>query len=354
MISRKPMRMILLAVVLLAAGTAPSLASATGWWRNGPGKCRAFDVPVTVAGVENASIYGELCLPAGPAPEKVQFLVHGSTFNHHYWDWPLNPEKYSHARAALENGYATFNIDRLGVGNSTKPPGELVTVNAVVETLHQVAAKLRGGEIGGHAFSKIVYFGSSFSTAYGWVLASLHPEDIDAFVLTGLLHFTRPGWIDLVMQYHVDRACEAPRFQNEVPDCLYVTTTPFKRYTMFYHPANVTIGVLLADELFKDVIPEPLLWESAPLVFVPPPETAPSRAITVPTLVALGEFDQTACGPDGFVCTEENIRNFEAPYYTTEELDFYVVPNTGHALPLHKSGEVSTAFIHEWLNENLN
>ena len=350
MVSRRKMRLILLG--LLIATAAPSLASASGWWPNGPGKCRAMHVPVTVAGVEDAYLYGELCLPKGPAPETVQFLVHGSTFNHHYWDFPYKPEKYSHVRDALEDGYATFNIDRIGVGKSTIPPSHLVNLNSTVDTLHQVVTKLRNGEIAnGHAFSKVVYFGSSFSTEYGWLLADQHPEDIDAFVLTGLLHFTRPAWIDLVTLYHFDLACEAPRFADLVPDCGYSTTTPFKRHLMFYHVPNTEPAVLLVDELVKDFISTPLIEQSIPYVFLPPPETAPSRSIQVPTLIALGEFDGTACGETGLVCNEANVRDIEAPYYTTDVLDVYIAPDTGHALPLQKSGPQTSAFIHDWLDE---
>ena len=47
-------------------------------------------------------IYGELCVPNGPAPDTVQLLVHGTTYNHNYWDWPEKPDAHSHVRAALE------------------------------------------------------------------------------------------------------------------------------------------------------------------------------------------------------------------------------------------------------------
>src|SRR5580692_6889128 len=82
--------------------------------------CQSFMVPVTVENVADAELYGELCIPKGRTPNTVQLLVHGTTYNHNYWDWPENPDTHSHVRAALAAGYATFNIDRLGVGKSTK------------------------------------------------------------------------------------------------------------------------------------------------------------------------------------------------------------------------------------------
>jgi pimeloyl-ACP methyl ester carboxylesterase len=116
--------------------------------------CQGFMVPVTVENVPDVELYGELCVPKGRTPSAVQLLVHGTTYNHNYWDWPED------------------NVDRLGVGKSTKPASHLVTLAATVDTLHQVISKLRAGAIGGHRFSKVVYFGSSLSTAYGWVEAS--------------------------------------------------------------------------------------------------------------------------------------------------------------------------------------
>jgi pimeloyl-ACP methyl ester carboxylesterase len=105
-------------------------------------KCQSFMVPVTVENVPGAKVYGELCVPSGRAPSTVQLLVHGTTYNHNYWDWPENPEVHSHVRAALKAGYATFNVDRLGVGQSTKPASHLVTLAATIDTLHQVITQL--------------------------------------------------------------------------------------------------------------------------------------------------------------------------------------------------------------------
>src|ERR1700735_3359369 len=77
--------------------------------------CQGFMVPVAVENVPDVELYGELCVPKGRTPSAVQLLVHGTTYNHNYWDWPEDPDMHSHVRAALAAGYATFNVDRLGV-----------------------------------------------------------------------------------------------------------------------------------------------------------------------------------------------------------------------------------------------
>jgi pimeloyl-ACP methyl ester carboxylesterase len=343
----------LLAMAALAMCWAPTVAQA---WHDhyGAGQCRSLYVPMTIPNVGPANVYAELCLPYGPTPETVQLLVHGSTYNHHYWDTPLNPERYSHVVAALEAGYATLNIDRIGTGLSTKPPSHLVTVDLIDEMLHQLVTKLRGGEIGGYPFSRVVYFGSSLTVVNGWVLGSRHPEDIDAFVLTGTVHYVRPGFVDLVMQYHVDPACESLRFKYFVPDCGYVTTRPGWRDDFFWYVPGGSPLAILVDELLKDVVSISLMFETAALALFPDPETSPSRDIAVPTLIVLGEHDATACGPDGLVCTEETIRDLEAPFFRSDiVLDVLVPENTGHALTLHRSAPETADFIHDWLDEHV-
>jgi pimeloyl-ACP methyl ester carboxylesterase len=316
--------------------------------------CESFMIPVTVENVPDARIYGELCVPtSGPPPTTVQLLVHGTTYNHNYWDWPEDPEAHSHVRAALQAGYATFNVDRLGVGQSTKPSSKLVTLAATVDTLHQIVAKLRAGAIGNHKFSRVVYFGSSLSTAYGWMEASLH-NDIDAFVMTGLLHFTRPTFLGLVQQ-NLYTVCEDPVFSKVGIDCGYITNRPGSKEIFFYHASNVDRHVIDTDERLKDIASGALIEQSVPLVLSQPPAESPSRFIKVPTLIVLGEEDMTAAGSDGIACTNETVRTAEAAYYphVPGGIDVHVVPKTGHSLPLHRNGRETADFIMRWLDRRV-
>jgi pimeloyl-ACP methyl ester carboxylesterase len=316
--------------------------------------CESFMVPVAVENVPDARIYGELCVPAsGAPPTTVQLLVHGTTYNHNYWDWPEDPETHSHVRAALQAGYATFNVDRLGVGQSTKPASQLVTLAATVDTLHQVVTKLRSGAIGNYKFSRVVYFGSSLSTAYGWMEASLH-HDIDAFVMTGLLHFTRPTFLGLVQQ-NLYTVCDDPVFSKSGIDCGYITNRPGSKAIFFYNLSNADQSVIDTDERLKDVASGVLIEQSVPLVLAQPPVESPSRFIKVPTLVVLGEEDMTAAGSDGIVCTDETVRNAEVPYYplVPSGIDVHVVPKTGHSLPLHRNGRSTADFIMGWLDRHV-
>jgi pimeloyl-ACP methyl ester carboxylesterase len=159
-------------LVAALAVAVPLLGPATPAFATAP-HCISTVVPVSAPGVPDARIYGELCLPPGPPPSTVQLLVHSTWYNLRSWDTPQS--EYSYVRSALAAGYATFNLDRLGTGRSTKPAAHLVTIDAVADTINQVVLGLRSGAVGGNAFSRVVWVGSSFGSAYGWVHGDKYP-----------------------------------------------------------------------------------------------------------------------------------------------------------------------------------
>src|SRR5262249_16938746 len=79
-------------------------------------------VPSVDGGPLDWKMAGTLCHPENaPMPHTVQLLVHGATYTRAVWDWPQNPSTYSYVQAAVNAGYATFAVDRLGHGESTHP-----------------------------------------------------------------------------------------------------------------------------------------------------------------------------------------------------------------------------------------
>ena len=58
-------------------------------------QCQALQIPVSLAPISGASLYGELCVPATGTPSVVQLLVHGATYNRYYSDRPYRPDFYS-------------------------------------------------------------------------------------------------------------------------------------------------------------------------------------------------------------------------------------------------------------------
>src|SRR5262249_38129462 len=74
----------------------------------------------------NYEIAGQLCYKPNHK-NTVHLLLHGATYGHIYWDFPLQPGQYSYVRKLTDAGYATFNFDRIGNGQSDHPPADQVT-----------------------------------------------------------------------------------------------------------------------------------------------------------------------------------------------------------------------------------
>jgi pimeloyl-ACP methyl ester carboxylesterase len=307
--------------------------------------CTVVRVPVTVPDLGSTSLRGELCTPFGQTPATVQLLVHGGTYTARYWD--------AHVPAALRAGYATFAVDRLGSGGSTRPPSAAVNLRTGAEALHDVVTALRQGTIGGRPFQRVVWVGNSFGSYYGWVEASMY-NDVDAFVLTGALHNTKPSWIQQATG-SLYPAVQDPKFANSGLDPGYLTTVPGTRDDLFYYTPTADPLVIERDERLKDTLTGTEIQDATALASMPPPLTAPSRSITVPTLLAVGALDNLMCGPpDGLTCTEANVAAQEAPYYSPQaRLKVAVIPSTGHVLHLHRSAGYTSTVIHGWLAQNL-
>src|SRR6266436_13706 len=315
-------------------------------------QCRALQVPVSLAQVPGASLYGELCVPATGTPSAVQLLVHGATYNRYYSDWPYRPDFYSYVRQMVGAGYATLNIERLGYGRSTHPLSTLVTLPNGTEALRQLVDKLRSGEIGGHPFSRVIWVGHSLGTLYGWLEASVS-QDVDAFVLTGLLHTVKPSWLALAFQSAYSANVD-PKFATSGFDAGYLTFKPGTRGPLFYWAPGAQPGVIALDEWLKDSVSGTEFGAAVPLFNSPPAQTAPSRAIRVPTLLVLGEHDRVVCDEDGLVCTQYNVAQQETPYYSQEaRLHVLIAPNTGHDLQLHETAPATGGEILDWLSKEL-
>jgi pimeloyl-ACP methyl ester carboxylesterase len=310
--------------------------------------CHSASVAAPDSGIAGAAIYGELCVPAGQRPSAVQLLVHGATYTHTYWDWPLDPQLYSYVNYALAAGYATLAVDRLGTGLSTRPSSGQDTLSAGAGALHDVITHLRHGGIAGYTFKHVIWVGHSFGTAYAWIEVSQY-RDVDAFVLTGLLHAIKPSLLTAPSPFYP--APDDPKFAGVGLDPGYLTSLPGTRGNTFYYAPGADPAVISLDEQLKDTISVPELTAGTALVDAPPPATAPSRAITVPTLLVVGQQDNLFCGPpDGLDCTPGNVLKAETPYYSAgTRLAAFTIPNTGHDLNLHYSAPLTDTLILGWL-----
>src|SRR5260370_3427152 len=134
-------------------------------------------------------IYGELCAPQWEAHKgiTVQFLIHGATDNHTYWDFTVDGLSYSYARDAAARGFPTFAIDQIGYGQSSKPVGSQETIEVAAFVDHQVVQGLKNGSITGTRFGKVIEMGHSFGSI-ATLKEAITYGDVAGVIITGELH----------------------------------------------------------------------------------------------------------------------------------------------------------------------
>jgi len=171
----------------------------------------------------NQKIFAELCLPRGRAPQTVQLLVHGTTYNHTYWDFAYQSPKYSYVDAAVRAGYAVLAIDRIGDGQSSHPPSSQIVFPNTIYTLHQVVDDLRNGTLG-TKFDFVIEVGHSLGSSYAVDEQSTY-QDADALILTGYGHQVSSSFQKLSGST-LYPAVDDPKFANSGLDTGYRTTKP--------------------------------------------------------------------------------------------------------------------------------
>jgi hypothetical protein len=142
--------------------------------------CSSYNLPVRIAdpGPADQTLWGQLCYRGDREPGTVQLLVHGATYNHLYWNFPYGNGYYSYVGAATAAGYATFDIDRIGAGNSSHPPSASLDLNAGAVALHDAVTALRSGAVDGHAFRHVIAVGHSIGSVEIWLEAARY-RDVD-------------------------------------------------------------------------------------------------------------------------------------------------------------------------------
>lgn len=299
--------------------------------------CRERMLPVALAPGRPAEqqVFTSLCLPAGPLPAAVQLLVHGNTYSHLYWDFPDptgHTERYSYVSAALDAGFATLAMDRIGNGVSSHPPGSDVTIETNAYVVHQVVQALRSGQLegpsGAVSFQKVILVGHSYGSLTSWYEASDF-QDVDGVILSGVSHLLGLKAPERMFGSQYPAALD-PAFASKGYDLQYLTTLPGFRGYAFYAPGQVDPAVLALDEKTKgtDVLSE---VDSFPLILTRPLD------LRVPVLLVNGQQDLLFCGPTltGTICSSAaTLRDAEQPRLGPQVpcVDAFVLPGAGHAL----------------------
>jgi pimeloyl-ACP methyl ester carboxylesterase len=332
-------------LTLMLAGCA-AYADPAGPVPSGP-QCRPERIPVrlTTGSSVTYPIAGTLCADGSPAGRTVEVLIPGLTYGASYWNFPLDPARYSYVRAATAAGYATLAIDRLGTGASGRPPAAEVTAASEAVALHQVVTVLHAGQIGPGPFRRVVLVGHSYGSDVALREAAAY-ADVSGLVVTGWLTAGNlAGHLRVRGSYDTAAAREA-RFSGLSFPAGYVTTRPGTRGADFYNTAYASAPVIAGDESLK----QPVTSGELATVVVPVPR-AMTRRIHVPVLLAVGQDDALNCNGAGLSCADgAAVLAREGGNYSPQAcLRAYVLPRSGHSINLHPDAPEWFAAAGRWV-----
>lgn len=139
-------------------------------------------------------------------------------------------------------GYATFNLERIGIGESDHPVQNKVTLEANAFVARQLVQALRNGQL--RNFSHVISVGHSLGSGIA-VLEAAKYRDVNGIVLTGFIHNQGPGFGAVAASVYP--AQQNPRFADRnLPDG-YLTTLPGKQ-SIFFSKPNADPNVIALAE----------------------------------------------------------------------------------------------------------
>ncbi|WP_345638144.1 alpha/beta hydrolase [Rugosimonospora acidiphila] len=292
-------------------------------------------------------LWGKLCQRRGSAPRAVQVLQPGGTYNHTYWDSTYRGGILSYVNAATAAGYATFTFDRIGTGNSTIPPYDVMSLDGEAVALHDVVTALRSGALGHRSFSHVISVGHSFSSGVAAAEAARY-DDVDGLIDTSLAHAESDAAAAFLPTANYEAGLD-PKFAGRGLDG-YLTTIPGERG--FYHsPKTSNADIIALDEANKDIHSGAEGPEIAAFAQPPTPAEAITQRVTVPVLLMLGGDDNLSCGAGAIDCSSAgNVRAHEAPYWhgSAANVTFTVLPGVGHSIQLSTAEPVAAAIMLAW------
>ncbi|KAF2437709.1 hypothetical protein P171DRAFT_425178 [Karstenula rhodostoma CBS 690.94] len=276
-------------------------------------------------------LYVELCVPADPvAARKVQtlqFLNHGGTLDHTYWDFAAG---YSYVDAAAAAGYATFNYDRLGYGLSDHPdPNQVVQAALQREIAHQIVGVLRKAKIGKNRIKNVVGVGHSAGSALIIATVGKYPADFDALIFTGISASVQ-GVMIAQFAFNLVPASLDPSCRFNGLDKGYLTQGAVAQDFQFpfYHYPDFDPKIFRKqfDTRQTTVFGELLTFSSV---------VAPQPAYTGPVDVVLGQEDYVFCQANCSYPTDQAQTFVNALFPASRSKSTFLQPKSGHLMAQH-------------------
>ncbi|THZ04904.1 alpha/beta-hydrolase [Aureobasidium pullulans] len=292
----------------------------------------------------NYSIGATLCMPAnGTIPSSVQLLTHGIGFDRYYWDFAAG---YSYVDYAIEQGYATFSYDRLGVGLSSTPdPIQVVQGPLEVSIANQLATSLRNSKFGGANFSTVIGVGHSFGSAITQAVTSMHATTFDAAILTGFsMNQTAIPAFVTALNLQIASQNQPYRFAGLNNGYLVDYSAVSNQYGFFRAP-NFDPLILAAGEAAKGSVTFGELFTQAAIA-------SPAMNFTGPVAIVNGAADLPFCFGNCSYPMNLAEAAVNALYPASMAKDNYLAPSTGHGVNLHYTAMDAYKFIGSFLKQS--
>jgi pimeloyl-ACP methyl ester carboxylesterase len=340
-----------MAVVLAVLTGTPAMAAENA---DPPGAvCTRYVVPVTLTPTSTTTynMVGWLCSKSGSKRHTtIEVLVSGFSYDHYYWNITMLPDEYSYVYAASSTGWSTFNIDRLGVGQSDKPPADQLTVQNEAYTVEQVIQKLRNGGIDGNSYVRVVSVGHSMGAGIVQYAAATATDPTmlpDFVVLADFLNSTNVTAISQFASTLIPASQDSAFASAGLPSG-YLTTTAGTRGASFYNTAVADPAMITLDESLKQT---GTAAERATMAAARSQTT--TLGVHVPTLITVGQDDAFYCNTSiGLSCADAaTVLARESPNYSARAcLKTWVVIDGGHSSNLHYKARDFYNTVNSWLN----
>ncbi|WP_405098383.1 alpha/beta hydrolase [Micromonospora sp. NBC_01412] len=343
----RTMRAVLIGATAVVMGVVGTASAASAGGGGAASTCVNGSATVPIGLLSMATMAGRLCTPAGGA-DTVVVLVPGATYTGVYWDFTYQPGTYSQVRSLLSAGFATYTVDRIGTGASSKPLAALVTVNKQAKAVNASIQKLRAGAIGGVAFDRVVLMGHSLGSLISMEAAATY-GGLDGLVVTGMTHSVNFLLVGEFLLSFTSAPLD-PAFAPSGLDPLYLTTQPGVRGGLFHSASDPVPAVVAEDEATKSVLATGELTEGVIRMVL-----SKSPAITAPVLVSMGAEDKLFCGMVTSVCgSSAALLAAEAPHFpNAASLSADVTPVAGHDLTLARNTGDYQAAVAAWIAANV-
>ena len=286
------------------------------------------------------TIRGHVYTADGCSPTSALLLLHGLSYGQWGWDFPIDPDTYSVARALARAGYAVVAIDELGYdtsGGDSDPEGRQlngyqVTVGSYADMTAQIVDDLRGS-----GFTEVGLVGHSAGTEISELTAAIH-RNVDVVVATAYHHFPSQRIVADFLTGDVVRAA--------FDDYEYFGEDAAQRAEYMYNLDVARPDVVAQDTALANLTPSGEVWSIAGQ-----PSGKVLQAIDVPVLLVLAEADLLFPPTSDYDGESDNGSNELALFAASPDKELHVVPDAGHSFMLHPNAPDTNDVIASWLTD---